>query len=254
MGCRRIALGNGRMAPCWARSVCGVIVVVACVVLGIAVLALIGVIGRGNLPERFDSKVVTVQPAGDDGVRIREVVDQDFGTKNRHGYERIIPIDFGKPTDIEASSPDANADIDVTPVETGDRIRLGDPEHHLHAGSTATSSATRCPNAQLSTGKLFLDIIGDPQAGDPRDQSIRGRRHRSAARQPDVRRRATSGATGGCTLARVGNVYRAVISPLKPGQGITISGTDHRTPAGRQADRPTAPGSTTRSSTCCSRW
>ena len=56
-----------------------------------------------------------MQPAGDDGVRIREVVDEDFGTKDRHGYERIIPNDFGEPTDIEASSPDANADIDVTP-------------------------------------------------------------------------------------------------------------------------------------------
>jgi uncharacterized membrane protein YgcG len=32
------------------------------------------------------------------------------------------------------------------------------------------------------------------------------------------------GAKGGCTLERDGDVYRAVISPLKPGQGITISG------------------------------
>ena len=43
---------------------------------GIAVLAATGVIGRGNLPERFESKVVTIEPTAEDGVRIREVVDE----------------------------------------------------------------------------------------------------------------------------------------------------------------------------------
>ena len=76
--------------------------VMAVVIVGISVLALAGVIGRKSLPERFEAKLVTVQPAGTDGVRIREVVDEDFGTKDRHGYQRIIPIDFGSPTNVEA--------------------------------------------------------------------------------------------------------------------------------------------------------
>ena len=91
-------------------------VVVASSIVGVAVLAATGVIGRGPLPERFESKVVTVTPSGTDGVRIREVVDQDFGAKSRYGYERIIPTDFGSPIDIEASSPDANADVGVASV------------------------------------------------------------------------------------------------------------------------------------------
>ena len=65
-----------------------------------------GVLGGGRHDERFDAKQIVVSPVGD-GVRIREVVDQDFGTFNRHGYERVIPNDFGVPTDIVASSPDA---------------------------------------------------------------------------------------------------------------------------------------------------
>ena len=134
-------------------------VVVACVVLGISLLAAIGVIGRGNLPERFEAKVVTVQPEGDDGVRIREVVDQDFGTKNRHGYERNIPIDFGKPIDIEASSPDADATIDDTPEGFEERIRLGDPNTTFTGQHRYILSYT-LPDAQLSTGRLALDIIG----------------------------------------------------------------------------------------------
>ena len=85
--------------------------VVAASVLGGAALALAGLIGTDR-SEGFDGKQVTVTPTGDDGLRIREVVDQDFGRHDRHGYERIIPNDFGVPTDIEASSPDAPADPD----------------------------------------------------------------------------------------------------------------------------------------------
>ena len=42
-------------------------------------------------PERYDAKQITVAPDDDDGLRIREVVDIDFGTEQRHGYERVIP-------------------------------------------------------------------------------------------------------------------------------------------------------------------
>ena len=38
--------------------------VAASAIGGTALLAAIGVIGRGNLDERFESKVVTVTPAG----------------------------------------------------------------------------------------------------------------------------------------------------------------------------------------------
>ena len=198
--------------------------VMAVVVVGISVLALAGVIGRKSLPERFEAKLVTVQPSGTDGVRIREVVDEDFGTKDRHGYERFIPIDFGSPTNVEASSPDANATVDVTPLGSEDRIRLGDPNTTFTGQHRYVLSYT-LPNAQLSTGRLNLDIIGDPQNPETLET---GRFEVDVIGllldNPtcDV---GEAGTTGGCTLTRVGDVYRTVISPLKPGQGITIGGT-----------------------------
>ena len=196
--------------------------VVVFVVVGITVLALAGVIGRDN-SDRFDSKVVTVQPSGADGVRIRELVDQDFRSSGKHGYERIVATDFGRPIDIQASSPDANATIDVTPVETGDRIRLGDPNVTVSGQHRYLLSYT-LPNARLSTGKLILDIIGDPRKPEKLETTrfevvVTG----LALDNPTCDVGAT-GATGGCTLARDGDVYRAVISPLKPGQGISIGG------------------------------
>jgi Predicted membrane protein (DUF2207) len=209
-------------------------VVVASSIGGTALLAATGVIGR-SAEERFESKVVTVQPVGDDGVRIREVVDQDFGTENRHGYERNIPIDFGSPTDIEASSPDANADINVTSFAGFDRIRVGDPDSTL-TGQHRYVLAYTLPAAQLSSGQLALDIIGT-------DETLETGRFEVVVKGLVLEEPKCSvgeaGASGGCTLERDGDVYRAVISPLKPGQGITIGGTiTGRIPVAETDDPP----------------
>lgn len=207
----------GRLGA-WRHVLAGITVVV------LAVLVFTGVIGRGNRPERFDSKVVTVQPAGADGVRIREVVDDDFGTKRRHGYERTIPTDYGDPIDIEASSPDANADIDVTPTFEGSRIRLGDPDT-TYTGRHRYILGYTLPNARLSSGELFLDIIGNPR----KPEELETRRFEVVLIGLELVDPGCSagrpGTTGGCTLERDGDVYRAVVSPLEPGEGITISGT-----------------------------
>ena len=213
-------------------------VVVASSIIGVSVLAAMGVIGRGSLPERFECKVVTVTPIGVDGVRIREVVDQDFGSTDRHGYERIVKTDFGNPIDIEASSPDANADIDVTPVATGDRIRLGDPST-TYSGQHRYVLAYTLPDAQLSTDQLALDIIGDPR----KPEELRTERFEVVVAGLSLDNPTCNvgepGASGGCTLVREGDVYRAVISPLEPGQGITIGGTiTGRTAVPELADPP----------------
>jgi hypothetical protein len=209
-------------------------VVAVIAVGGTAVLAAIGVIG--GAPERFDSKVVTVQPVGDDGVRVREVVDEDFGDQHRHGYERIIPTDFGEPIDIEASSPDANADIHVDSVETGDRIRLGDPDVTL-SGQHRYILTYTLPDAQISTGTLALDIIGDSRKPEEFETG-RFEVIVTGMELADTRCNVgKAGTSGGCTLARDGDVFRTVISPLKARQGITIGGTvSGRLPVVQTAD------------------
>jgi hypothetical protein len=196
-------------------------VVALAAVGGTALLAATGVIGRGNSGERFESKVVTVAPEGSDGVRIREVVDEDFGSKDRHGYQRIIPTDFGVPTDIEASSPDANADLQVDGVGADIRIRLGDRNKTISGQHRYILSYT-LPAARLTKGELALDIIGT-------DETLETGRFEvivtGLALDDPTCNVGTGGTFGGCTLERDRNLYRAVISPLKPGEGITIGGT-----------------------------
>ena len=50
---------------------------------------------------------MVVSADGENGVRITETIDQDFGTDQKHGPELVVPNDFGTPTDVTASSSDA---------------------------------------------------------------------------------------------------------------------------------------------------
>ena len=186
-------------------------------------LTLAGLIGGGFHEERFEAKQVVVTPAGD-GVRIRETVDDDFGNGSGHGYERIIPNDFGVPVSIEASSPDAPDDLSVTPLGGSTRIRIGDPDTTVDGQRRYLLSYT-LPEAQLSTGVLALDIIGDP-LNPEKLETGRFEVVLAGFELTDVTCNAGRGGTsGGCTLIREGDVYRAVIEPLRPGEGITVGGT-----------------------------
>jgi uncharacterized membrane protein YgcG len=192
------------------------------VVLGCSGLALAGLVGaERQTEERFEAKQITVTPTGDDGVTIREVVDEDFGTGDRHGYERIVPNDFGEPTDVRASSPDAPADVSVTPVGGATRIRVGDPDVTVSGQHRYVLTYT-LPDARISSGELALDIIGTAEivATGRFEVVVTGLQldgGRCHVGEP--------GAVGGCTLEPDGDVYRAEISPLDPGEGITIGGT-----------------------------
>jgi len=88
----------------------------------------------------------------------------------------------------------------------------------------------------LSTGKLALDIIGNHETltTDRLDVVVRGLELANAECSVG-----TFGSTGGCTLERDGDSYRATFTPLKPGQGITIGGTiTGRLPITESADPP----------------
>ena len=183
------------------------------------VLVVAGVLGQGVHPERFDAKQVVVAPLGD-GVRIREVVDQDFGNHQRHGYERVIPTDFGAATDVTASSPDAPEDLSVVNEGYQTRIRIGDPDTTIDGQHRYVLTYT-LPSAQLSTGQLALDIIwpDEPFETGRFEVLLTG----FELRNPlcNVGRGGTS---GGCTLQQVGDEYRVVFQPLEAGDGITVGG------------------------------
>ena len=77
------------------------------------------------------------------------------------------------------------------------------------------------PAARLSTGELALDVIGTDETM-PTEQFeiiVSG-----LSLDDPTCNVGAAGATGGCTLAPDGETYRAVISPLDRGEGVTIGG------------------------------
>jgi len=203
--------------------------VVAVGVLGVSALGALGIVGAGDQarfrPEHFDAKQVIVTPAGadqPDGVTIREVVDIDFGVNERRGYQRIIPNDFGIPVDVTASSPDANDQLDVVQIGGDTRIRIGDPSITF-TGQHRYDLAYTLPEARLDTGTLALDIIGNDETFRTDTYTVEVAGFELADPMCDTGRR---GDFGGCDLEPVDeDRFVAVIEPLEPGEGITISGT-----------------------------
>ena len=188
-------------------------------------LTLAGIIGVPPQPEKFDAKQVVVAPAGPNSLRIREVVDEDFGDSDRHGYERVVDDDFGVPQDITAESPDADATVHVAQIRDSEgrpqtQIRLGDPAVTISGQHRYILSYT-LPNARLETGQLDLDVVpdGDAESIDRFEAVVTG--IGLAAPSCSVGAR---GVTGGCTLALAGDTYRATISQLPAGDGVTIGG------------------------------
>jgi uncharacterized membrane protein YgcG len=203
--------------PPWRHAIVGLVIVV------MSLLAGFRVIGAGAdsaiRPEQFDAKQVTVAPDGADGLRIREVVDIDFGVEARRGYQRIIRNDFGVPTDVTAESPDANDDLAVLDGANETRIRIGDPDTTFTGRQRYVLEYT-LPEAGVSTGAFLLDVIGN-------DETLETRRFEVVLTGFDDPRtdcdRGAYGALGGCEFVadELGNRV-AVIEPLAPGDGITV--------------------------------
>ncbi|MBG7606121.1 MAG: DUF2207 domain-containing protein [Actinobacteria bacterium] len=208
----------------WRHVIVGLAIVV------MAVLAGIRLIGAGDdallRPEHFDAKQVTVWPAGIDegggeGVRIREVVDIDFGINERHGYQREIPNDFGVPTLVMAASPDANDELDVFDDGYDTRIRVGNPGITFMGRHRYVVEYT-LPDANLSSGQLTLDIIGtgEPLETDRFEVVLTGFDFSETSCDTG-----SQGDVGGCELTKneAGN-WVTVIEPLEEGDGITVGG------------------------------
>ena len=203
--------------------------VVGIAIAGTSALAGLGVVGAGSQAERFDAKLIVVEPRSDDTIRVTEYVDQDFGHHARHGYERLIPNDFGAPTDVTASSPDAPDDLSVRNEASITRIRIGDPDTTIKNQHRYVLSYTY-PDARLSELGLLLDIVapeGDGWIGD--NETGRFEVLVVGVELADTGCHVgAEGAVGGCTLARVAGSeppeYAVLLEPLPARHGIWIEG------------------------------
>ncbi len=205
----------------WRHAVVGITIV------GGSALALAGVIGKPAEPEKYDAKQVVIAPNGAGGINVREVIDQDFGDNDRHGYEQIIDDDFGVPTDITAESPDANAAISVSPDTGSDngpatRIRLGSASETFTGQHRYILNYT-LPSLTLNGDDLFYDVVnpGTDPVTDHFEVVVNG----YVLDDPTCATGKNKAAIGTCTLGESGNTYRATLDPLLAGDGLNVGGT-----------------------------
>lgn len=192
--------------------------IVTIIVGGLAAIGIVGVPGR---PERFDAKTVVYEPADDGGVRVTEYVDIDFGTTDRHGYERVLRTDFGWPLDVAAYSSTVSSEVSSYPEGTDYVIRVGDPEVTV-SGRHRFVLAYTLPLADLSEGRSFdLSVI------DPGEELETGRFTvvLNGFRLDDALCSVGDwGDVGGCVLVDNDTGQHVMVEPLAAGDGINVSG------------------------------
>ncbi len=112
--------------------------------------------------------------------------------------------------------------LDVVQIGGDTRIRIGDPSITF-TGQHRYELEYTLPEAQIGTGFLALDIIGNDETFQTDSFTVEVVGFELLDPTCDTGRR---GDFGGCELEPVGeDRYVAVIEPLEPGEGITISGT-----------------------------
>lgn len=200
-------------------------------------LAGCGVLGGGSLPERFDARTVVVAREGETALRITEFIDIDFGSEDRRGYLRLIPNDFGMPTEVVASSPDAADDLAVIAQSGYTEIRVGDPnqtfsgQHRYELSYTLPDARYDAPEfaAEYGPGRhLVVDLVFPPGGVYVGDYETD--RYEAIVTgwelDPTICDVGSLGDEGGCELQLADDgTYRAVLEPLPTDEGLTVGGT-----------------------------
>jgi len=195
--------------------------VLASVALVVA-LAGLGVVGPAGGTERITGFQVVATVREDGSVRIREVIDWDYGLLaiDRHGIEREVPIGAaGQPTEVEASSPTAPDDVSTSVVDGDLRIRIGDPARTVSGRHRYVVSYT-LPTA-VRDGFVTLDLVG-PQWGvglDDVDVRIIGAELSAVACF-----RGEAGSRDRCEVEEVDGGIRTTADHLDAHRAITMEG------------------------------
>ena len=214
--------------------------VVASVVV-VVVMALAGFIGEPSHPEKIEQLQVVARGAGENGLRVTEVIDQDFGTKQRHGPQLEVPNDFGVLTDITASSDDAPDELHVLPNACDGSsgrtcIRVGDPDQTVTGQHRYTISYV-LPSARYAAPQLHWDAVGAESAIPIEKVTVR---FSGIDLDSPTCSQGGAGAEGACRF-EPGAPLQVKAARLDPKEGITVSGEVTAWGPGEQVAAPPLP-------------
>jgi uncharacterized membrane protein YgcG len=195
-------------------------------ILVVGALALTGFIGENAQDEKIEQLQVVLTAEGDSGLRVTEVIDQDFGTASKHGPQLVVPNDFGAVTDVTASAADEDTPDDVqvdqapfgSPVE-GTRIRVGDPDITITGQHRYTISYV-LPTARFAAPTFALDAVGADSEIPIEDVTVV---FNGISLEDPTCVVGSAGSEDPCEFER-GAPLRLAYDRLDPKQGITVGG------------------------------
>ena len=182
-------------------------------------LVIAGAAGAAKYPERFDAKQIIVTRDGERGLRVTEVVDIDFGSFDRRGYQRTLRNDVGRPVGITADSPTITPDITVDEFERSTRIRVGRASE-THTGQHRVVLTYTLPNV-ISGTMLDYSLIDPGSDNETGRFAVELHGFRLDNSVCSVGGFATM---GGCALEDTAFGQTVVLEPLNGGFGLNISG------------------------------
>lgn len=195
--------------------------VLAAVLVATALTAL-GLVGPAGGLERITGYQVVATVRADGSVRIREVIDWDYGTFaiQKHGIDREIPLGLGgTPTDIAVASPTAPDDVRTAPVDGDLRIRIGDPGRTV-SGRHRYEITYTLPTV-VRDGRVALDLIGTEWDVEIDDVDVRIVGAELSAVECF---RGEAGSRDRCEVEEVDGGVRVGADHLGARRGITVQG------------------------------
>jgi hypothetical protein len=191
-----------------------VLLVLAAVVVAAVTIGAAAVSGGERVAQLWVSATV----ADDGSARITEVIDWDFGARERHGIFREVP-GLRTSAPIEVSSPDAPDEFDVSTAGTP-RIRIGDPDRTVSGVHRYVVTYTL--DGVVRDGRLAWNAVGTTWEAPVESAEV----HVTAptALEGAACTAGPTGSSASCPirLAEPGHLV-ARVDALGGGEGVTVS-------------------------------
>jgi hypothetical protein len=191
----------------------------AAAVLVAGVVALVGAVAGRT--ERVPRLWAGAEVGAGGAARVAEVIDYDFGSRERHGIYRDIPgLAAGDP--VQVASPTAPAQVQVTGTAQQARLRIGDPDRTV-SGRHRYRIGYRLPGVAPG-GRLAWDAVGTSWTVPIGEVEV----HVVAPWRLEGARcvQGTPGSQAGCqvTQPEPGRLV-ATAADLRAGDGVTVYAT-----------------------------
>jgi uncharacterized membrane protein YgcG len=193
--------------------------VLALLVVVLAGLTFGGCLGPAVGDQRITSYDVVAVIREDRQVAVREVIDWDFGSEERHGIFRTIPSSGGTPTDVVVSSPDAPAGFTRTEMGGDTEIRIGDEDVTVTGRHRYVISYVL--PATIDGDRFALNALGDhwPVRSEHVTVTVLGAD--LAATECFT---GPHGSTDRCPIDAVGDGYRTEVDDVGDHEAVTVAG------------------------------